>query len=1410
MRGGGRIRRFDTFICRSVSHYASTAFQLMPNSLPSIRNAFRLLTRLCFLTLFSGGAAHCVAAAADPFETLELAYAQSVRPLVDQFCVDCHDEESFKGDLDLERFSALKQVRNEPKIWQEVRRQLVSGDMPPEKKKQPTAEERAILVDWTTQYLHAEALAQAGDPGPVVLRRLSNAEYTHTLRDLTGVASLDPAREFPVDGAAGEGFTNTGAALVMSPALFSKYFDAGKRVAEHAVLLPDGIVFSEKTSSADWAEEKLQAIRAFYARYTEMGDGIPVNLQGIKFNTRDAGLLPLEKYLRATIEHRAALEQGETTIDAVAAKQGLHAAYLGTLWESLHDAQPSLILDPIRTSWRESETAQTADLTRLIGAWQKSLWRFTTIGHIGKRDGPKAWQEAVNPIASRNEIKLKLPDADTTLYLVCSDAGDGSRNDLALWENPRIVYPDRPPLHLQDVQVLGDELEALRGAELKRTAAYLQALMDAHTSKQSIESLAEERKLHPGLLASWAALTRLGESERPEVKGHFTEKISNNQYPVLRGWGSHNTPSISANKSDQVLSVSTLTVPARSVIMHPSPDKEVMTYWRSPFDGTIQVTGRVADADTKCGNGFEWRVELITHAGPATIAGGVVDNSGEAEINPGSPFEIRKGDLVMVAVNPRDRNHICDTTHVALTIREVGDAERVWDLAKEVVDRIQDSNPLADSFGHIDTWHFCSSDEAPSASAAIPPGSSLATWRAQIMEGKPKGEVQGTALSVQAMLLSEATSGPDEQLRIDLRSWQGPLKWLGLSGGSSPERSANGNIEVQAPSILRFQLPKGLASGGELVAGTRLHPEKGAEGSVQMRVQLTEPDLVLKPGTLRPDGNKQKWSDGVQPLVSDTPFLVQDESATRKRLVAGFDAFRSLFPLALCYTKIVPVDEVVTLTLYYREDDHLQRLMLNASEAAELDQLWDGLRFVSHEPLKLVDAYEQLWQFATQDADPSAFTPMGDPIKARAEIFRDTLRTAEPHHVQAIHAWAERAWRRPLRSDERQEINSLYQNLRAEELSHDAAIRMCLARVLVAPEFLYKMEQPTPGKDASPVSDVQLAVRLSYFLWSTMPDAELMSLAVAGRLHEPDILAAMARRMLKDDRTKRLAVEFGCQWLGVRDFANLDEKSERHFPQFAALRGSMEEEAIRFFADFFQQDRSVLSLLDADHTFVDPVLATFYRMDAPNGWQRVEGLRARGRGGILGMAATLAKQSGASRTSPILRGNWVYETLLGEHLPNPPKDVPQLPDVVPEGLTERALIEIHSTAPACAKCHVKIDPYGFALENFDAIGQARGGRDTATRLPNGEEIEGLEGLRQYLLKDRREDFLRQFCRKLLGYALGRSVQLSDQPLIDELVTALPDHDYQIGFVIEQIVRSPQFRMIRGRDLASHEPEAEQP
>jgi hypothetical protein len=249
----------------------------------------------------------------------------------------------------------------------------------------------------------------------------------------------------------------------------------------------------------------------------------------------------------------------------------------------------------------------------------------------------------------------------------------------------------------------------------------------------------------------------------------------------------------------------------------------------------------------------------------------------------------------------------------------------------------------------------------------------------------------------------------------------------------------------------------------------------------------------------------------------------------------------------------------------------------------------------------------------------------------------------------------------------------------------------------------------------------------------------------------------------------------------------------------------MYQESVQFFTDLFRHDRSMLNLLEADYTFLNGTLAAHYGISGVEGeeWRRVEHVRQYGRGGILTQASVLATQSGASRTSPILRGNWVSETLLGERLPRPPPNVPQLPEQAPANLSERQLIELHSSVPECAKCHVRIDPYGFALENFDTIGRFRQedahghAIDVRAKLNDGTEVDGLGGLRKYLGTTRRNTIVRQFCRKLLGYALGRSVQLSDEPLLEEMQQRLEQSDYRVSVAVEAIVVSEPFRKVRG-------------
>ena len=373
---------------------------------------------------------------ADPFQ-------QDIAPLLTKYCITCHSTKKKTGDLDLERFTSMDIVNRDPAVWEHALDRLHDNEMPPKDKPRPSPEQVKLLTNWMQHTLDQIGLASAGDPGPVVLRRLSNMEDTYTIRDLTGVESLDPAKEFPIDGAAGEGFTNVGAALVMSSSLLTKYFDAAKDITNHAALLPDGIRFSPGTSSRDWTDETMARIREFYARFSEHGGATAVNLQGIKFETNAGGRLAIAKYVSALLAERDAFRAGKS-IAEVASSRGLNAKYLTTLWRALNDTKPSLVLDAVRERFRSASPSDAAGLTKLIQDWQQSLWRFTSVGLIGRLNGPKSWQEPVTPLAMQQELRVKLiapkDGGNVKLYLATTDAtADGKAKGSVVWDNARLV-----------------------------------------------------------------------------------------------------------------------------------------------------------------------------------------------------------------------------------------------------------------------------------------------------------------------------------------------------------------------------------------------------------------------------------------------------------------------------------------------------------------------------------------------------------------------------------------------------------------------------------------------------------------------------------------------------------------------------------------------------------------------------------------------------------------------------------------------------------------------------------------------------------------------------------------------------------------------------------------------------------
>ena len=1041
-------------------------------------------------------------------KVLEAAFQPSIRPLVQRYCHECHADKKTEAEVDLAAFATWGDVRKHAQTWQKVGEMLDSGQMPPKDAKQPTDAERARLQQWVRGYLTFEAQARAGDPGRVVLRRLSNAEYTHTLRDLTGVDSLDPAREFPVDGAAGEGFTNTGNALVMSPALVTKYLDAAKDIAAHAVLLPDGFRFSPSTTSQDWTNERLASIRELYREFTDPRGSDKVNLQGIVFDTNAGGRLPVEKYLAATLVEREPLASGAKTIDAAAREHGLNAKYLGTLWKSLNSREPSLLLDSLRARWRAAKPADAPALATEVSAWQKGLWRFATVGHIGKVGGPKAWLEPVNPLIAKQEVRFKIPASpngeDVTLSLVASDAGDGNEHDFVVWQQPRLVAPGRPDLLLRDVREVTRELAARREQMLNRTAQFLTAAAEAAQAQGTadIAELAKKHGVEADGLRAWLDYLGIGSGGVVELKGHFTTKLNNaSGYDFIKGWGSDATPLLVANSSDQHVRIPGNMKP-HSVAVHPSPTLRAAIGWRSPVTATMRIEGGVTHAHPECGNGVTWSLELRRGATRQRLATGVAQGGTAVKVGPLEGVHVQTGDLVSLLIGPRDGNHSCDLTAIDLKLSTIGGEAKTWDLAEDVSSDIHAGNPHADRLGNAGVWHFYTEPEkgATETSAVIPAQSRLATWQA----AKNADEKRKLADDVQKLLTSappEPKDSPDAALYRQLTSLGGPLFAKFQSSPLAPreesrtpvrpEREARDNafgvdpalfgkhpngslvdaasLCVRAPSVITFRLPADLVAGWELVTTGTLDKDTGGEGSVQLDVIAGRParEAGLRPSEVQETIANGQWTADNRRTSFGTPIVVNENSAARKRIESALDEFRQLFPAALCYTKIVPVDEVVTLTLFYREDHHLARLMLDEAQQARLNRLWDELHYISHDAETLVDALEQLIQYATQDADPKVFEPLRKPFGERAAAYRQRLIDTEPKHLDALLEFAGRAYRRPLSDAEARELRGLYGRLRLQEIPHAEAIRLTLARVLVAPAFLYRLEKPGPGAPPS-------------------------------------------------------------------------------------------------------------------------------------------------------------------------------------------------------------------------------------------------------------------------------------------------------------------------------------------------------
>ena len=415
---------------------------------------------------------------------------------------------------------------------------------------------------------------------------------------------------------------------------------------------------------------------------------------------------------------------------------------------------------------------------------------------------------------------------------------------------------------------------------------------------------------------------------------------------------------------------------------------------------------------------------------------------------------------------------------------------------------------------------------------------------------------------------------------------------------------------------------------------------------------------------------------------------------------------------------------------------------------------------------------------------------------------------------------AMRAYRRPLKVEEKEQLMALFEDVyrqafeaevhktpsgKRNKLSFDTAMRECMKYLLVSPHFLYRRELDLPVSSPYPITSFELASRLSYFLWSSAPDDALLAAAYRNDLHDPEHMRSQLERMLADPRSIRLAESFAGQWLGIDRLLDAHQVDPDRFPAYSpSIRKAMYEEGIQFFHHVLTGRQNLLDVIDSDYTFLNESLASYYGIEGVEGdlFRKVTHEDGR-RGGVLGLGGVLTITSFPTRTSPVLRGKWVLEQILGTPPPPPPPDVPELEEQVDEHgekareLDIRALLQQHRSPSACFGCHQRMDPLGIGLENFDAIGRWRDTYgetevDASGVMPDGSQFTGPAELRRILLA-KKELYARNLARKTLSFALGRSIRFQDKRVVDILADTLLEHNFASTPFLYELVMSYPFR-----------------
>ncbi|MEZ6143466.1 MAG: DUF1592 domain-containing protein [Zavarzinella sp.] len=697
----------------------------------------------------------------------------------------------------------------------------------------------------------------------------------------------------------------------------------------------------------------------------------------------------------------------------------------------------------------------------------------------------------------------------------------------------------------------------------------------------------------------------------------------------------------------------------------------------------------------------------------------------------------------------------------------------------------------------------------------------------------------------------------EKQQVVDLFDWlkeHQPKVWQKLPFGKHPTGGAISpkGLVLSGPTTIDFRFPANLLpelNNKRLLLALEADPtDKSCGYYVQLSNGLlaeNQPPVVAT--VLHPDNpQRQKLLDSAQRLCQVFPnrFFYVDGSrglAAGFHLVEGF--FRDDLPLV---NKVLDEQQTAHLNRLWQEMDFVTSSAENLlrgfvwferSERHVLqDKRFDFLRAEDPRLVKeeLLGRFEKVYyekMGVKLDSTPESLknnlnyvmiSRFFAQVRQGLATHEKTLTTAESLALDQLASLASKAYRKYLTVAEKQQLLKTYHDFRKQGQSVEEALRGTLTGILMSPHFFYIYQTPVQANQPTPRTDVELATRLSLLIWSSVPDEELMSHAAKGTLRNPGFLKKQVRRMLHDPRSAAFAEEFFGQWLRFRDYREKDPINAAAFPGYDdKLREAIYQEPIRLLSWLIQEDRSVLEVVMSDRTFINEALAKHYGMNSQYAaqkqlwrermaaagtlptdqdlWLPIDGLNAMGRGGLLGTAAILTKNSSGERTSPVKRGFWMVHHLLGQHFPPPPADVAQLPNSEKTASKSiRQLLQDHTKDPRCAMCHVHFDHLGVALEGFDPLGRSRT-KDLANRpidqkvsLPGGEELNGIPGLIRYVKEHRQQDYVDTLCRHFLGYALGRSVQLSDQPLLEQMAAELKKNDYKFSVLFETVILSPQF------------------